>query len=444
MHVIHRKFAYDQEDRRHRHRTPRTHSAAPPPSRGRPSSPVSPASAPSRPTGSPSTTSPCTSPHRPRCAPKRCSSAWSSSASTRPPSSPSSRLARHGRMPASPTIDPVRLGVDYSTGIGGLWTLLDAWDTLREKGPRRVLPMTIPMLMPNAAAAAVSMAFDARAFARTDVCACASSTEAIANAYEHLQLGLADVVLAGGTESCIHPMTLASFASMQALSKRNDDPATASRPYDVDRDGFVLGEGAATHRARDRGARPRSRRPHLRRARRRRRHQRLVPHHRSRPRGPRRRACRLRRARAGRRRPSTTSPTSTRTRRARPSATSPSTRRCCASSAITCTTSPSRPRRRRTATCSVEPARSRRSSRSSRCRSALAPPTINLANLDPAIPLDVGASRVPLGDGPQLAHQQLVRLRRPQRRRCVPQLQLALADRACRDPPISTGSITVC
>ena len=143
-------------------------------------------------------------------------------------------------------IDPVRLGVEYSTGIGGLWTLLDAWDTLRERGPRRVLPMTVPMLMPNAAAAAVSMSFDARAFARTDVSACASSTEAIANAYEHLQLGLADVILAGGTESCIHPMTLASFAAMQALSKRNDDPATASRPYDVDRDGYVMGEGAAT------------------------------------------------------------------------------------------------------------------------------------------------------------------------------------------------------
>jgi len=143
-------------------------------------------------------------------------------------------------------IDPVRLGVEYSTGIGGLWTLLDAWDTLRERGPRRVLPMTVPMLMPNAAAAAVSMAFDARAFARTDVSACASSTEAIANAYEHLQQGLADVILAGGTESCIHPMTLASFAAMQALSKRNDDPGTASRPYDVDRDGFVMGEGAAT------------------------------------------------------------------------------------------------------------------------------------------------------------------------------------------------------
>jgi 3-oxoacyl-[acyl-carrier-protein] synthase II len=146
----------------------------------------------------------------------------------------------------SPDIDPLRIGVDYSTGIGGLWTLLDAWDTLKEKGPRRVLPMTIPMLMPNAAAAAVSMAIPSRAFARTDVSACASSTEAIANAYEHLQMGLADVVLAGGTEAVIHPLPIAAFAAMQALSKRNDSPATASRPYDVTRDGFVLGEGAAT------------------------------------------------------------------------------------------------------------------------------------------------------------------------------------------------------
>ena len=143
-------------------------------------------------------------------------------------------------------VDPLRVGVDYSTGIGGLWTLVDAWDTLRERGPRRVLPMTIPMLMPNAAAAAISMAIPSRAYARTDVSACASSTEALANAYEHMQLGLADVVVAGGTESVVHPLPLAAFASMQALSRRNDDPATASRPYDVSRDGFVLGEGAAT------------------------------------------------------------------------------------------------------------------------------------------------------------------------------------------------------
>ncbi len=146
----------------------------------------------------------------------------------------------------TPDVDPLRVGVDYSTGIGGLWTLLDAWDTLREKGPRRVLPMTIPMLMPNAAAAAISMSIPSRAYARTDVSACASSTEAIANAYVHLQAGLADVVIAGGTEAVVHPLPIAAFASMQALSKRNDSPETASRPYDVSRDGFVLGEGAGT------------------------------------------------------------------------------------------------------------------------------------------------------------------------------------------------------
>lgn len=145
----------------------------------------------------------------------------------------------------APDITPERILVDYATGIGGLWTLLDAWDVLKEKGPRRVLPMTIPMLMPNAAAAAISMHLGARAGARTVVSACASGTEAIANAYEHLQLGLADIVIAGGTEAVVHPLPIAAFASMQALSKRNDDPAAASRPYDVDRDGFVLGEGAA-------------------------------------------------------------------------------------------------------------------------------------------------------------------------------------------------------
>jgi len=143
-------------------------------------------------------------------------------------------------------VDPDRVGVDYSTGIGGLWTLLDAWDTLKEKGPRRVLPMTIPMLMPNAASAAISMSLKARAYSRTDVSACASSTEAIANAYDHLQKGYADVVIAGGTEAVVHPLPIASFAAMQALSKRNDSPETASRPYDSSRDGFVLGEGAGS------------------------------------------------------------------------------------------------------------------------------------------------------------------------------------------------------
>ena len=162
---------------------------------------------------------------------------------------PSSQFALVAAMEAwadagSPDVEPERLGVDFATGIGGLWTLLDAWDTLREKGPRRVLPMTVPMLMPNAAAGNLSLHFNARAYARTVASACASSTESIVNAVEHIRAGLADVVIAGGTESVIHPVTIASFSSMQALSRRNDDPATASRPCSVDRDGFVMGEGA--------------------------------------------------------------------------------------------------------------------------------------------------------------------------------------------------------
>jgi 3-oxoacyl-[acyl-carrier-protein] synthase II len=141
-------------------------------------------------------------------------------------------------------IDPTRVAVEWATGIGGIWTLVDAWDTLRERGPRRVLPMTVPMLMPNGPAAAISMTIPARGGARTVVSACASSTESIANAYDHLQAGFADIIIAGGTEAAIHPLPLASFSSMQALSKRNDTPETASRPSDVSRDGFVLGEGA--------------------------------------------------------------------------------------------------------------------------------------------------------------------------------------------------------
>jgi len=145
----------------------------------------------------------------------------------------------------SPEVEPDRVAVDWATGIGGVWTLLDAWDTLRERGPRRVLPMTVPMLMPNGPGAAIGMDLHARAGITTVVSACASSTEALVNAYNRLQAGLADVVIAGGSEAAIHPLPIAAFAAMHALSTRNDAPATASRPYDLSRDGFVLGEGAA-------------------------------------------------------------------------------------------------------------------------------------------------------------------------------------------------------
>jgi 3-oxoacyl-[acyl-carrier-protein] synthase II len=144
-----------------------------------------------------------------------------------------------------PEVEPERLGVALASGIGGVWTLLEAYDTLRDRGPRRVLPMTVPMLMPNGPAAAVGLEIGARAGVRAPVSACSSGAEAIAMALDMIRTGKADVVLAGGTEAAIHAVTVAGFAAMQALSTRNDEPERASRPYDVDRDGFVMGEGAA-------------------------------------------------------------------------------------------------------------------------------------------------------------------------------------------------------
>lgn len=143
----------------------------------------------------------------------------------------------------APSVEPERLAVEFSTGIGGVWTLLDAFDTLKERGPRRVLPMTVPMLMPNGPAAAIGMDLAARGGVRTSVSACASSTEAIANAITRLQSGEIDIVVAGGCEAAIHPLPIAAFAAMHATSRRNEEPELASRPYDVARDGFVMGEG---------------------------------------------------------------------------------------------------------------------------------------------------------------------------------------------------------
>ena len=143
----------------------------------------------------------------------------------------------------APEIVPERLAVEFATGIGGVWTLLDAFDTLKERGARRVLPMTVPMLMPNGPAAAIGMDLAARGGVRTAVSACASSTEAIANAITRLESGEVDMVVAGGCEAAIHPLPIAAFAAMHATSRRNDEPEKASRPYDVNRDGFVMGEG---------------------------------------------------------------------------------------------------------------------------------------------------------------------------------------------------------
>ena len=144
----------------------------------------------------------------------------------------------------TPEVDPERLGVVVASGIGGVTTLLDAYDVLKERGARRVLPMTVPMLMPNGPAALVGLDLVARAGVHTPVSACSSGAEAIAYAVDMIRSGRADVVAAGGTEAAIHVLPLSGFAAMQALSTRNDEPERASRPYDKGRDGFVLGEGA--------------------------------------------------------------------------------------------------------------------------------------------------------------------------------------------------------
>ena len=142
------------------------------------------------------------------------------------------------------TLDRDRLGVVCGTGIGGLHSLLGNWDVQKDKGHRRVSPFTIPMLMANAPAANIGLKIGARAGIHTPVSACASSNEAISLGVDMIRLGRADVVVVGGSEAVVHPLPLAAFSNMQALSRRNDEPQRASRPWDTDRDGFVLGEGA--------------------------------------------------------------------------------------------------------------------------------------------------------------------------------------------------------
>ncbi|GHH84269.1 3-oxoacyl-[acyl-carrier-protein] synthase 2 [Streptomyces sulfonofaciens] len=142
------------------------------------------------------------------------------------------------------SVDPDRLGAVIASGIGGVTTLLDQYDVLRDKGVRRVSPHTVPMLMPNGPSANVGLYVNARAGVHTPVSACASGAEAIGYGIEMIRTGRADVVVAGGTEAAIHPLPIAAFGNMMAMSKNNDDPQGASRPFDVDRNGFVLGEGA--------------------------------------------------------------------------------------------------------------------------------------------------------------------------------------------------------
>jgi 3-oxoacyl-[acyl-carrier-protein] synthase II len=144
----------------------------------------------------------------------------------------------------SPEVDPVRLGVVIGTGIGGAHTLL-AQDDLVENGElRKVAVLTIPMLMPNGPAAVVGLWAKARGGVHAPVSACASGAEGIAWAWRMIRDGDIDIAIAGGADAATLPVSIAGFSQMRAMSTRNDDPQTASRPFDVDRDGFVVGEGA--------------------------------------------------------------------------------------------------------------------------------------------------------------------------------------------------------
>jgi 3-oxoacyl-[acyl-carrier-protein] synthase II len=145
---------------------------------------------------------------------------------------------------ADAEVDRERLAVVVGTGIGGVTTLLAQDDILEASGPRRVSPHTVPMLMPNGPAAWIGLDLRAQAGVHCPAAACATGAEAIAWALDIIRSGRADVVVAGGTEAVIHPLPLAGFAAMRAMSTRNDEPEKASRPFDKGRDGFVLGEGA--------------------------------------------------------------------------------------------------------------------------------------------------------------------------------------------------------
>src|SRR4051812_49138818 len=141
-------------------------------------------------------------------------------------------------------VDPERLAVVVATGIGGAVTLLDQDDLLETGGLRKVSPLTVPMLMPNGPAAWIGIEYGAQGGVHAPVSACASGAEALAWALRLLRGGEVDVVIAGGAEACITGITVAGFVQARTLSQRNDEPERASRPFDVDRDGFVLGEGA--------------------------------------------------------------------------------------------------------------------------------------------------------------------------------------------------------
>lgn len=155
-----------------------------------------------------------------------------------------SKLALEDSKLTEEDIVPERFGVVIGSGIGGMTTLEEEHEKMLQKGPSRVSPFLIPMMISNMAAGMVSMTFNAKGPNFSVVTACASGTNAIGEAFKLIQRGDADLMLTGGTESSITKLGIAGFCSMKAMSTRNDDPKTASRPFDKDRDGFVMGEGS--------------------------------------------------------------------------------------------------------------------------------------------------------------------------------------------------------
>ena len=170
-----------------------------------------------------------------------------------------SQALRDAKLEKAP--DPERVGTAIATGVGGLETLIDAILLMEKRGPARLSPFLVPMLMANAASAQVSMQFGLKGPSLTHVSACASSSHAIGEGGDIIRRGQADVMVVGGSEAAVLSIGIAAFASMHATSRRNDAPEAASRPFDKDRDGFVLSEGAAVvvleerEHARSRGAR---------------------------------------------------------------------------------------------------------------------------------------------------------------------------------------------
>src|SRR2546426_3293476 len=141
--------------------------------------------------------------------------------------------------------DGDRIGASIATGIGGIKSFQDCYDTLIERGPDRVNPFAIPCIIPNMGAGWVSMELGTRGPLASQCTACAASNMAIGDGTDQIQLGRADIMLCGGTEAAINEVGIAGFGAMRALSRRNDDPKRASRPFDAGRDGFVMGEAAA-------------------------------------------------------------------------------------------------------------------------------------------------------------------------------------------------------